>query len=124
LARRIFRGALYIFAIVKNKGTRTASDLRCNELRSWTEVHRSVRAAVNLLTKGSAAQEWSAMVAEFLALAEQLVFTGFGGAQIEKLPAPDLRTVFYTIAVRNRTFAFEAIGVPPIRPNFVFYQRR
>lgn len=117
----------YVFAIVKTRGTSSAENLGCNELRTWTDVHRSV-CELSSSQPSPSVRNWATLVSEFLQLAEQLVFSGFGEIPIQGLPKVGQKAIFF---VRNnvnghlnRRFEFPAPESGLQTKDCVFYDRR
>jgi hypothetical protein len=115
----------YIFAIVKSRRSSTAVELGCDELRTWTDVHRSV---LELSSSHLPVRNWATLVSQFLQIAEQLVFSGFGDINLAELPSLDQSVMFFSRQGSNghfnRHFEFPAPDGIPEKRKWVFYDRR
>ena len=113
----------YIFAIVKSRGAATAQGLGCNELRTWKEIHRSVRELSASHLPTSSVEDWAILVAGFLQIAEQLVFGGFDDIATSDLPSADQREAFFSRTHLNKHFEFTPSEIA-LDEGFAFYNRR
>jgi hypothetical protein len=114
----------YLFAIVKDRGVSTAEGLGCDELRTWTDVHRNVR---ELSSNHLPVRNWAMLVSQFLQIAEQLVFGGFGEINIQELPNLDQSAIFFVRQNVNghlkRHFEFPAPEAMLQNQKWVFYNK-
>jgi hypothetical protein len=117
----------YVFAIIKTRGTCTAEGLGCNELRTWTDVHRSV-CELSSSQPSSSVRRWATLVSEFLQIAEQLVFSGFREMNIDELPKFDQSTIFFmenhVNGHLNRQFKFPVPQAALQEKDWIFYNGR
>jgi hypothetical protein len=112
---------VYIFAIVKNRGTRTAECLKCNKLYSWKEVHEKIQP--DRFKEESPSRRWATLVSDFLKLAEQLIFSGFNleDLNLEGLPALDEEVIFFAHQRPFHRFEWTFPDLPPIDAHNIFY---
>jgi hypothetical protein len=117
----------YVFAVIKTRGTCTAEGLGCTELRTWTDVHRSVW-ELSSSQPSSSVRRWATLVSEFLQIAEQLVFSGFREMGIDELPKSDQSTIFFMLnhvnGHLNRQFKFPAPQAALQEKDWIFYNGR
>jgi len=120
-------GDAYVFAIIKTRGTCTADGLGCNELRTWTDVHRSI-CDLSGSQPSSSVRRWATLVSEFLEIAEQLVFNGFREINIHELPKSDQSTIFFgqnnVNGHLNRQFKLPGPEAALEEKDWIFYNRR